>query len=480
MNTPRTQYENPLLTRYSSAEMSLVFSPDFKFRTWRKLWIALAEAEADLGLDISREQIQELKEHAATINYDEAEAREKITRHDVMSHVHAYGLQCPKAAGILHLGATSAFVGDNTDLIQMRDAMQLLEVRMLRVISKLSTFCDTWRDMPTLGYTHYQPAQPTTIGKRGTLWLQDLMMDFEDLKHRQSTLRFRGVKGTTGTQASFMALFDSKHEKVEALDRAVTQSMGFEKTYAVTGQTAPRKEEARILDWIASLGRSVHRITNDLRMLAHLKEIEEPFEKGQIGSSAMAYKRNPMRCERASSLAKVMMAFTHGTSMTAATQWFERSLDDSAQKRIVVPEAFLAADAVLLILENVLSGLVVYPEVVRRHLNAELPFMATETLLMAAVKRGGDRQRLHEIIRQQSMKAAKRVKEEGLDNDLLERLAEEKAIPFSLIDLKGMCSARKFTGRAAEQVSAYLESEVQPILDAGAKHLEGEAVDLLV
>jgi adenylosuccinate lyase len=480
MSECRPQYENPLLTRYSSAEMSHIFSPDFKFRTWRKLWIALAESEADLGLPITEEQITELKAHADSINYADAEAREKITRHDVMSHVHAYGLQCPKAAGILHLGATSAFVGDNTDLIQMREGLSLLETRLLRTINRLADFCEKWRELPTLGYTHYQPAQPTTIGKRGSLWMQDLMMDLEDLRHRQDCIRFRGVKGTTGTQASFMSLFENNARKVEALDQAVTERMNFKSRYAVTGQTAPRKEEARILDWIASLGRSVHRITNDLRMLAHLKEIEEPFESGQIGSSAMAYKRNPMRCERASSLAKLMMALPNGTGMTAATQWFERSLDDSAQKRIAVPEAFLAADAVLLILENVMGGLIVYPEVVRRHLDAELPFMATETILMEAVRRGGDRQRVHEVIRQQSMKAAKRVKEEGLDNDLLERLAEDTQIPFSITDLLGMCNPRKFVGRAPQQVMEYLDRDVRPVLAAAGKRLLGEAADLKV
>ena len=480
MSAPRDRYENPLLERYASAAMSRIFSPDLKFRTWRRLWIALAEAEHELGLPVTREQIDELRASAEDINYEEAEERERVTRHDVMSHVHAWGLQCPLASGIIHLGATSAFVGDNTDLIQLRQALQLLRRRLLRVMARMAAFARQWQALPTLGFTHFQPAQPVTVGKRAALWLQDLMLDFEDLEHRLATLRFLGCKGTTGTQASFMALFDGDEEKVRRLDQLITERMGFEKDYAVCGQTYPRKEDARILDWLGGLGRSVHRITGDLRLLQHLKEVEEPFEREQIGSSAMAYKRNPMRCERAASLAKVLMALPQGVGMTAATQWFERTLDDSAQKRLAVPEAFLCADAVLIILENVFSGLVVYPEVIRHHLDAELPFMATETILMEGVKRGGDRQQLHEAIRQLSMRAARRVKEEGLDNNLLELLAEDGRIPFTLPDLQVLCNPRAFTGRAAGQVEDYLRTEVEPLLAANRATLEGGAEELRV
>lgn len=480
MSEPRDRYENPLLTRYASAEMSRIFSPDFKFRTWRRLWIALAEAERDLGLPISDEQLDELRATVDDVNYEAAEERERITRHDVMSHVHAWGLQCPQAAGILHLGATSAFVGDNTDLIQLREGLRLLRTRLLRAMAKLAAFCRQYKDLPTLGFTHYQPAQPTTVGKRATLWLQDLLLDFEDLEHRLATLRFRGAKGTTGTQASFLQLFEGSEDKVRRLDELVTRKMGFDSCYAVSGQTYPRKEDARVADWLAGLGRSAHRITNDLRLLQNLKEVEEPFEKGQIGSSAMAYKRNPMRSERVASLAKLLMALPQGLGMTAATQWFERTLDDSAQKRIAVPEGFLLADSILLVLENVFDGLVVYPEVIRRHLDAELPFMATETILMEAVKRGGDRQRLHEAIRQLSMKAARRVKEQGLDNDLLELMAEDGQIPFSLTDLKRWCNPRIFVGRAPAQVEEFLAAEIDPLLEANAALLEGAVAELKV
>ncbi len=480
MARPRDRYENPLQGRYASAAMSRIFSPDFKFRTWRQLWIALAEAQRQLGLPVTEEQLDELRATANDINYEVAEERERMTRHDVMSHVHAWGLQCPRAAGIIHLGATSAYVGDNTDLIQLREALQLLRLRLLRVIRRMADFAERWKELPTLGFTHFQPAQPVTVGKRATLWLQDLMMDLEDLDHRLATLRFLGSKGTTGTQASFMALFDGDEEKVRILDARVQEAMGFTRDYAVAGQTYPRKEDARVMDWLAGLGRSVHRIGSDIRILQHLKEVEEPFEKEQIGSSAMAYKRNPMRCERACSLAKLLMALPQGTGMTAATQWFERTLDDSAQKRLAVPEAFLCADAVLLILENVFSGLVVYPEVIRRHLDAELPFMATETIMMEGVKRGGDRQQLHEAIRQLSMRAARRVKEEGLDNNLLELLAEDTRIPFSRTDLAVLCNPRHFTGRAAGQVEDYLRNEIRPLLATNSTALEGEAEDLRV
>jgi adenylosuccinate lyase len=480
MERARDRYENPLLERYASAAMSRLFSPETKFRTWRRLWIALAEAQRELGLPVTEAQLEELRATAEEINHEVAEARERVTRHDVMSHVHAWGLQCPAAAGIIHLGAPRAYVGDNTDLIQLRGALRLLRRRLLRVIARLAAFADRWKELPTLGFTHFQPAQPVTVGKRAALWLQDLMLDFEDLEHRLATLRFLGCKGTTGTQASFLALFDGDEEKVRQLDQLILERMDFPRDYAVCGQTYPRKEDARILDWLAGLGRSVHRITGDIRLLQHLKEVEEPFGQEQIGSSAMAYKRNPMRCERAASLAKVLMAYPQGVGMTAATQWFERTLDDSAQKRLVVPEAFLCADAVLLILENVFSGLVVYPEVIRRRLDAELPFMATETILMEGVKRGGDRQQLHEAIRQLSMRAARRVKEEGLDNNLLELLAEDTSIPFTLTDLRVLCNPRTFTGRAAGQVEDYLRREVQPLLDANREALEGEEEDLRV
>lgn len=480
MDSPRDRYSNPLTERYASPEMSRIFSPDTKFRTWRRLWIALAETEQELGLEITNAQLQAMRDTADDINYEAAEARERETRHDVMAHVHAWGLQCPEAAGIIHLGATSCFVGDNTDLLQMRDGLHLLKRRLLAVIQAMAGFCSTWADTPTLGFTHFQPAQPTTVGKRGTLWLQDLLMDLEDLDHRLDTLRFRGAKGTTGTQASFLTLFEGNEEKVRQLDERVSRRMGFDRVWRVTGQTYPRKEDARILDWLAGLGRSAHRITNDLRLLQHLKEIEEPFEKGQIGSSAMAYKRNPMRSERVSSLAKLLMALPAGTGMTAATQWFERTLDDSALKRVAVPEAFLAADAILLILKNLFDGLVVYTGVIQRHLMAELPFMATETVLMEAVKRGGDRQRLHEVIRRHSLATARRVKEEGGENDLLERLANDPAIPFSLTDLTVMMNPRAFTGRAGSQVREFLAAEVQPLLEANGGLLEDGTVELRV
>jgi len=480
MSTPRDRYESPLLGRYASAEMSRLFSPDFKFRTWRRLWIVLAEVERELGLPITEAQLDELRATEHEINHAEAEERERATRHDVMSHVHAWGLQCPGAAGIIHLGATSAYVGDNTDLIQLREGLRLLRKRLLRVIARMAGFAERWKELPTLGYTHFQPAQPVTVGKRAALWLQDLMLDFEDLEHRLASLRFLGSKGTTGTQASFLQLFDGDEDKVRRLDEEVTRRMGFSRDYAVCGQTYPRKEDARVLDWLAGLGRSAHRITTDLRILQHLKEVEEPFEKEQIGSSAMAYKRNPMRSERVGSLAKFLMALPQGVGLTAATQWFERTLDDSAQKRLAVPEAFLCADAILLILENVFSGLVVYPEVIRRHLDAELPFMATESILMEGVKRGGDRQQLHEAIRQLSMRAARRVKEEGLDNNLLELLAEDTRIPFTKTDLDVLCNPRHFTGRAAGQVEDYLREEVRPLLEAHREALEGGAEDLRV
>ncbi len=474
MKQDRSRYQNPLLDRYSSAEMVCIFSPQAKFRTWRRLWTALAESQLELGLPVTAEQVEELRSRVDDIDFEAADRREGITRHDVMSHVHAYGLQCPGAAGIIHLGATSAYVTDNTDLLQMREALNLLRRRLLQAVSPLAGFCREHAALPALGYTHLQPAQPVTVGKRAALWLQDLLLDHEDLEHRLATLRFRGVKGTTGTQASFLTLFKGDGEKVRELDARVTRKMGFESRYEVCGQTYPRKEDARILDWLAGIGRSGHRITNDLRLLQHLYEIEEPFESGQIGSSAMAYKRNPMRGERAASLSKYLMALPQGPGMTAATQFFERTLDDSAQKRIAVPEAFLAADAVLLLLRSVFAGLVVHPSVIQRRLEEELPFLATETILMEAVSRGADRQETHELIRVHAMEARRRILDEGAANDLLDRLAGDPGLPFERDDLEQLCEARAFTGRAAEQVQEFLRSRVDPLLETHREELEGD------
>ncbi|MBL8027129.1 MAG: adenylosuccinate lyase, partial [Fibrobacteres bacterium] len=457
-------YESPLLTRYASNEMLHIFSPDYKFSTWRKLWVALAEAEQALGLPITSAQIKELKEHITDINYDVAEKREVETRHDVMSHVYAYGKQCPKAAGIIHLGATSAYVGDNTDLIQMRDAMLLVKSRLLKVINTLADFADKEKKIPTLAFTHFQPAQLTTVGKRATLWIQDLMLDLADLEHQLDELRFLGVKGTTGTQASFLELFDGNHEKVRKLDQDVTKRMGFPKAYSVAGQTYPRKVDAKLVYVLSGIAQSAHKMTNDIRLLQNLKEIEEPFGKKQIGSSAMAYKRNPMRSERIASLARLVMSFAHAVDHTAATQWFERTLDDSANKRIAVAEAFLAIDAILVILADVTDGLVVYPKMIERHIAAELPFMATENIMMEAVKRGGNRQDLHEKIREHSMAAGKNVKVEGGENDLLERIAADPSFKIDLKSLKQVMKPSIYIGRSAEQVTEFLVSEVKPIL----------------
>ena len=460
----KERYESPLNSRYASDEMQHLFSPDYKFKTWRRLWIALAETEKELGLPISQTQIDQLKEHADDINYEEAAAAEAEVRHDVMAHVHAYGLQCPDARGIIHLGATSCYVGDNTDLILMAEGLRLLRRRLLAVIRSLADFAIRYKDLPALGFTHFQPAQPVTVGKRATLWLYDLVQDLADLDYVLDSLCFLGSKGTTGTQASFLSLFTGDHQKVVELDRQIAAKMGFAKVYPVSGQTYSRKIDSRVLNVLAGIAQSVHKFSNDIRLLQHLKEIEEPFEKSQIGSSAMAYKRNPMRSERMASLARYILSTTLNPAMTAANQWFERTLDDSANKRIAVPEAFLAADAILLIYQNVSSGLVVYPKVIESRLQAELPFMATENIMMEAVKRGGDRQELHEQIRRHSQAAAQRVKVEGLANDLLERIAADPLFGLSADQLSQLLDSRLYIGRAPEQVETFIREDVLPLL----------------
>ncbi len=450
------QYQNPLVERYCSKEMSHIFSPSYKFRAWRSLWIALAKAEQSLGLAISDEQITEMERYRDEINFEVAREREKETRHDVMSHVYAFGLQAPTAKGIIHLGATSAFVGDNTDLIQIRDGLRLIEKRLLDVIAVLSAFAEQHKALPTLGFTHFQPAQITTVGKRACLWLQDLVLDLEDLRHRLRQLKFRGVKGTTGTQASFLELFDGDHEKVQQLDRLVSESMGFSSETYVTGQTYPRKVDAAVCAVLSGIAQSASKFAHDLRLLAHLKEIEEPFESQQIGSSAMAYKRNPMRAERMCALARFVITTAQSPAFTAATQWFERTLDDSANKRLSVPESFLALDATLLIFHNVVSGLVVFPKMIRKRIDAELPFMMTENIMMEAVKRGGDRQDLHEAIRLHSMAAGQRVKQDGLENDLLQRISDDPQFNLDLGALKELMEPNLYVGRSTQQVDDYL------------------------
>lgn len=470
-------YESPLNSRYASDAMQALFSPDKKFRTWRRLWIALAETEQELGLPISDAQLEELRAHADDINYEVAAREEAIVRHDVMAHVHAYGEQCPTAKGIIHLGATSCYVGDNTDLILMADGLRLIRGKLLAVIARLADFARCYKDLPTLGFTHFQPAQPVTVGKRATLWLQDLLMDLEDLDHVLDSLCFLGSKGTTGTQASFLALFDGDHAKVRELDRRIAAKMGFGKVYQVSGQTYSRKVDSRVLNVLSGIAQSAHKFSNDIRLLQHLKEVEEPFEKGQIGSSAMAYKRNPMRSERIASLARYVLTASLNPVLTAATQWFERTLDDSANKRIAVPESFLATDAILMLYLNISSGLVVYPEVIRRHLNEELPFMATENILMAAVKGGGDRQDLHEKIRQYSQAAGNRVKIEGAPNDLLEKIAADPAFGLDQKDLEQLLDANLYVGRSARQVDEFLDEQVEPILAAARKAGGGLALE---
>ena len=458
-------YSSPLSERYPSPEMKYLFSPEKKFRTWRKLWIALAETEKELGLDITDEQIAELKAAAEDIDYEAAKEREKIVRHDVMSHVYAYGLKCPAAKGIIHLGATSCYVGDNTDLIIMTEALQLIRKKVINVIANLADFCDKYKALPTLGFTHFQPAQPTTVGKRASLWLQDLTLDLEEIDFVLDSMKLLGSKGTTGTQASFLELFDGDIEKVKKIDGMIAEKMGFDACYSVSGQTYSRKVDARVANVLSSIAQSAHKFSNDIRLLQHLKEVEEPFEKNQIGSSAMAYKRNPMRSERIAALANYVISDATNPAITAATQWFERTLDDSANKRISISEAFLATDGILELYMNITSGLVVYPKVIESRLMSELPFMATENIMMDAVKAGGDRQVIHELIRQHSMAAGKRVKEEGAANDLLDRIAADPAFGMTREQLDELMKPELYTGCAASQVEAFLANVVQPILD---------------
>ena len=460
------RYTSPLSERYASKEMQYIFSPDKKFRTWRKLWIALAETEKELGLDITDEQIEELKAHADDINYDVAKEREKVVRHDVMSHVYAYGKQCPKAKGIIHLGATSCDVGDNTDIILMSEALEIVRKKLINVIAELAKFADEHKNLPTLAFTHFQPAQPTTVGKRATLWMQEFMMDLEDLEYVKGSLKLLGSKGTTGTQASFLELFDGDQETIDKIDPMIAKKMGFETCYPVSGQTYSRKVDTRVVNVLAGIAASAHKMSNDIRLLQHLKEIEEPFEKSQIGSSAMAYKRNPMRSERIASLSRYVMVDAMNPAITSATQWFERTLDDSANKRLSVPEGFLAIDGILDLCLNVVDGLVVYPKVIEKRLMSELPFMATENIMMDAVKAGGDRQELHERIRELSMEAGRNVKEKGLDNNLLELIAADPAFNLSLEELQKTMDPAKYVGRAPVQVDAYLKNVVNPVLEA--------------
>ena len=468
------KYSSPLSERYASKEMQYIFSQDMKFRTWRKLWIALAETEKELGLCqngvpvITDEQIEELKAHAEDINYEVAREREKVVRHDVMSHVYAYGQQCPKAAGIIHLGATSCYVGDNTDIIVMTEALKLVKKKLVNVIQLLAKFADEYKELPTLGFTHFQAAQPTTVGKRACLWLQEFLLDMEDLEHVISTMKLLGSKGTTGTQASFLELFDGDHETIDKIDPMIAQKMGFEACYPVSGQTYSRKTDTRVLNALAGIAASAHKMSNDIRLLQHLKEIEEPFGKNQIGSSAMAYKRNPMRSERIAALSRFVMVDALNPAITSATQWFERTLDDSANKRLSVPEAFLAVDGILDLCMNVVDGLVVYPKVIEKHLMSELPFMATENIMMDAVKKGGNRQDLHERIRELSMEAGRTVKVEGKDNNLLELIAADPEFNMTLEELQETMDPSKYIGRSKEQVDAFLANHVRPILDANA------------
>ena len=464
MSTDR--YVSPLSERYASKEMQYIFSPDMKFRTWRRLWIALAETEKELGLNITQEQIDELKAHAEDINYDVAKERERQVRHDVMSHVYAYGVQCPKAKGIIHLGATSCYVGDNTDIIVMTEALKLVKKKLVNVIAELSAFADKYKDQPTLAFTHFQPAQPTTVGKRATLWTQEFLLDLEDLEYVLGTMKLLGSKGTTGTQASFLELFDGDQETIDKIDSMIAEKMGFKECYPVSGQTYSRKVDTRVANILAGIAASAHKMSNDIRLLQHLKEVEEPFEKSQIGSSAMAYKRNPMRSERIASLSRYVMVDALNPAITSATQWFERTLDDSANKRLSIPEGFLAIDGILDLCLNVVDGLVVYPKVIEKHMMAELPFMATENIMMDAVKAGGDRQELHERIRELSMEAGKTVKVEGKDNNLLELIAADPAFNLSLEDLQRSMDPKKYIGRAKEQTERFVNTVVQPILDS--------------
>lgn len=470
-NMSTDRYVSPLSERYASKEMQYIFSPDKKFRTWRRLWIALAETEKELGLPITDEQIGELKEHKDDINYDVAREREKVVRHDVMSHVYAYGQQCPKAKGIIHLGATSCYVGDNTDIIIMAEALEIVRKKLLNVIAELAAFADGYKALPTLAFTHFQPAQPTTVGKRATLWMQEFMMDLEDLVYVKDSLKLLGSKGTTGTQASFLELFDGDQEKIDKIDPMIAEKMGFKACYPVSGQTYSRKVDTRVVNVLAGIAASAHKFSNDIRLLQHLKEVEEPFEKTQIGSSAMAYKRNPMRSERIASLSRYVMADALNPAITSAAQWFERTLDDSANKRLSVPEGFLAVDGILDLCLNVVDGLVVYPKVIEKRLMSELPFMATENIMMDAVKAGGDRQELHEKIRELSMEAGRNVKEKGQDNNLLELIAADPAFNLSEEELKKTMDPSRYTGRAAVQVDAFLKDSVSPLLEANKEVL---------
>ena len=477
MSTDR--YVSPLSERYASREMQYIFSPDMKFRTWRKLWIALAETEKELGLNITQEQIDELKANADNINYEVAKEREKQVRHDVMSHVYAYGVQCPKAKGIIHLGATSCYVGDNTDIIVMTEALKLVRKKLVNVIAELAKFAEEHNALPTLAFTHFQPAQPTTVGKRATLWMQEFLLDLEDLDFVLSTMKLLGSKGTTGTQASFLELFDGDQETIDKIDPMIAQKMGFKECYPVSGQTYSRKVDTRVLNVLAGIAASAHKFSNDIRLLQHLKEVEEPFEKSQIGSSAMAYKRNPMRSERIASLSRFVMVDALNPAITSATQWFERTLDDSANKRLSVPEGFLAIDGILDLCLNVVDGLVVYPKVIEKRLRSELPFMATENIMMDAVKAGGDRQELHERIRELSMEAGRNVKVEGKDNNLLELIAADPAFNMTLEDLQKTMDPAKYTGRAAVQVDNFLKKVVHPVLEAN-KELLGMTAEINV
>ena len=477
MSTDR--YQSPLSERYASKEMQYIFSPDMKFRTWRKLWIALAETEKELGLDITEEQIAELKAFQDDINYDVAKEREKVVRHDVMSHVYAYGVQCPKAKPIIHLGATSCYVGDNTDVIVMAEALRLVKKKLVNVIAQLADFAKQYKDLPTLAFTHFQPAQPTTVGKRATLWAQEFLMDLEDLDYVLSTLKLLGSKGTTGTQASFLELFDGDQEKIDRIDPMIAKKMGFEACVAVSGQTYSRKVDTRVLNVLAGIAASAHKMSNDIRLLQHLKEVEEPFEKTQIGSSAMAYKRNPMRSERIASLSRYVICDALNPAITSACQWFERTLDDSANKRLSIPEGFLAIDGILDLCLNVTDGLKVYPKVIEKRLMSELPFMATENIMMDAVKAGGDRQELHEKIRTLSMEAGRNVKEEGKENNLLELIAADPSFNMSLVDLKKSMDPSRYVGRSREQVDRFVEQVVAPVLEAN-KELLGVKAEINV
>ena len=465
------RYVSPLSERYASREMQYIFSPDKKFRTWRRLWIALAETEKELGLNITDEQIEEMKSHADDINFEVAKEREKVVRHDVMSHVYAYGVQCPKAKGIIHLGATSCYVGDNTDIIVMTEALKLVRKKLVNVIAELSAFADKYKEQPTLAFTHFQPAQPTTVGKRATLWTQEFLLDLEDLEYVLGTMKLLGSKGTTGTQASFLELFDGDQETIDKIDPMIAKKMGFKECYPVSGQTYSRKVDTRVANILAGIAASAHKMSNDIRLLQHLKEVEEPFEKNQIGSSAMAYKRNPMRSERIASLSRYVMIDALNPAITSATQWFERTLDDSANKRLSIPEGFLAIDGILDLCLNVVDGLVVYDKVITKHMMAELPFMATENIMMDAVKNGGNRQELHEKIRQLSMQAGKNVKEEGKDNNLLELIAADPEFNLTLEQLQATMEPSKYVGRAPVQVDAFLANVVNPVLEKNQDEL---------